>query len=325
MKENNIKKGRVARKTPLSTVRAGSRVRAKTAIKNILVTTDFSADAKHSLHYAVALAERLSAHLAVLHVVEPLSKFGGLDNMILPMADAAMGQAQAEIEQEIKEAFPGKKSIKAHVHTGKPYRVICKAVEELKADLLIMATHGLSGLRHVLIGSTTERVIQHAPCPVLVLRGSHDAFVPGKSPRGFHHIVCATDFSENSLKALFFAQILVQAFQSQLTLVHIVERVPLDQIVGDDVMRDTKSRLMMQANEAMARFSRDVKKKYGVAAQTEVRFGIPFDEITRSAIELGASLIVVATHGYTGLKRIYLGSVAERVVRHAHCPVLVVR
>jgi nucleotide-binding universal stress UspA family protein len=296
-------------------------------MKRILVTTDFSDESKRALPYAAAFAQRLGGEVALVNVVEPPPRFAGLESVaILPSGDAAVSRVYGGLEALAEQAFPDEAKVTTHVHTGKPFREIIKAASELEADLIVMATHGYTGLKHTFLGSTTERVIRHAPCPVLAVRGDDDK-KPGRRPRPLpmQRVVLVTDFSDRSMKAFPLAQSLAAGFGAPITLMHVVEQFPVDAMLGEEMARDSSTRLMRETLTRLTELSESWRRKSGFQADLMVRYGKPFAEIVQGAKSLNASLIVIATHGYTGLKHIYLGSVAERVVRHAHCSVLVVR
>lgn len=297
-------------------------------LKRILVTTDFSEESRKAFPYATRLAQTFGGEIALLNVVESRSHLAGLESLVLLQSgDAEMGRVYGGLDEMSRKSFSAVAQVSTHARTGKPFREICKTARELDADLLVMATHGYSGLKHTLLGSTAERTIQHAPCPVLAVRS---ATTKGHSPAPkpsieFKRILLATDFSTNSLKAFPLAQSLAEGFGAKLTLIHVVERFPLDAMLGEELTRETAADLTRQAETRLKALGAGLRKRAGFEPQIVVRFGKPFDEIVQHAKKIDASLIVVATHGYTSLKHLYLGSVAERVIRHAHCPVLVVR
>lgn len=139
-------------------------------------------------------------------------------------------------------------------------------------------------------------------------------------------ILVPIDFSSHSLKALHYAAAFAQQFGAALVLLHVNEPVVFPSELGyaplatealDQRLReDAHNRLKTLAHECSA---------HGLKVDTEVTAGRPFNEIVRTAAELEADLIVIATHGFTGFTHVLLGSTAERVIRHARCPVLVVR
>lgn len=292
----------------------------------ILVTTDFSPESKRALPCAAAFAERLGGEIALLNVLEPPPRFGGLESVAWPMSgDAAMGRIYRALDGEAELAFSEGLKVETHARTGKPYREIIKAAAELDADLIIMATHGRTGLQSVFVGSTTERVVRHASCPVLAVRGTgKSSAVNAKKAFTLQHVVLATDFSASSLKSLLLGAQIATAFGARITLLHVVERFVVDSIAGEETTRSTSKALMDDARARLNNLAAPLRKT-GLKVDTMVEFGSPFFEIARAARELQASLVVVGTRGHTGLKRMYLGSVADRVVRHAPCPVLVTR
>jgi len=295
-------------------------------LQRILVTTDFSDASNRALPFATALVKRFGAEVKLLHVLEPPPPIAGWESVVLESDDHAIGLVYGDLDSLANRAFGDDTVVNTHVRTGKPWQEIIKAADELSADLLVIATHGYTGLKHTLLGSTAERVIRHSPCPVLVVRG-HPAARWNETGNAvaFNHIVLATDLSSNSFKAFPAAQALSKEFGANVTLMHVVEGFPIEAILRQEITRTTFTRVMSEARERMNALSMWLRNESGFKAAIAVRFGIPFVEITNAAKGLRDSLIVLATHGYTGLQHMCLGSVAEDVVRHADCPVLVVR
>jgi nucleotide-binding universal stress UspA family protein len=122
--------------------------------------------------------------------------------------------------------------------------------------------------------------------------------------------------------ALPQAQLFAKNFGAELILLHVIETYPIDYVVGLPESKQLHASLEERARREMQKLTVQLS---GVKARSLVRWGKPFQEIVSAAEELEIDMIVLTTHGHTGLKHVYLGSTAERVVRHAHCPVLVVR
>jgi nucleotide-binding universal stress UspA family protein len=140
-------------------------------LKTIVVPIDFSAQSKNALRYAVRLAEQFGSVLRLVHVVETAPFLNDLSNVGLVRSDdeiarAAKVQLQALAQDEIEELIP----IYPEVRIGKPYHEIVAVAKVSDADLIVIATHGYTGLKHAFLGSTAERVVRHAHCPVLVVR-----------------------------------------------------------------------------------------------------------------------------------------------------------
>jgi nucleotide-binding universal stress UspA family protein len=141
-------------------------------VKSILVPLDFSPPSKKALDYAVAFARQFKSKLTLLHVVEPVATPDFAASFPLGMAnDRLMAAARNELEAVMTSArIPRGTVEKALVRFGRSFHEIADAARTRKVDLIIIATHGYTGLKHALLGSTTERVVRHAPCPVLVVR-----------------------------------------------------------------------------------------------------------------------------------------------------------
>jgi nucleotide-binding universal stress UspA family protein len=141
-------------------------------IKSILVPLDFSPPSSKALAYAVTFAGQFKARLTVLHVVEPVATPDFAASFPLVMEDnKLMATAKNELERAVKAArIPRGVVEKVLVRFGRSFHEIADAARTRKVDMIVIATHGYTGLKHALLGSTTERVVRHAPCPVLVVR-----------------------------------------------------------------------------------------------------------------------------------------------------------
>lgn len=353
-------------------------------LKTIVVPIDFSAVSERAIIYAVACARQFAAQITLLHVVDLLQEPPDQCEQRCESEHAAVtAHAKARIEMIALAKLPADIRAQTEVRFGTPWQVINAAARELDADLIILTTQGLTGVRHVLLGSTAERVGCHAPCPVLIVREREHGFVsPGESDRGggrasFHHqsddqstapknamtttsndpsapagekaaldsqrptataetidlvpqilhlkqILVPIDFSVTAEKALAYAMPFAEQFGAKLTVAHIVDLTirPID--YGSDELDATS--YTTAAQQKLDAVLRDrLPGTLPKPAATAARAGIPWLEICNLAKEIEADLIILTTHGYTGLKRVFLGSTAERVVRHAPCPVLVVR
>jgi nucleotide-binding universal stress UspA family protein len=171
MKTKQTKFTEVRSKRRFAHILAASPTAPRSQIQSILVPSDFSEPSKAALQYAMRLAEQFGAKLALLHVVEPV---GTPDFAYYPLMmenDKVMAKAKEELnEVAARNGLNSKLIGKTLVRHGTAFHEIAQAAALLKVDLIVIATHGYKGLKHVLLGSTTERVVRHAPCPVLVVR-----------------------------------------------------------------------------------------------------------------------------------------------------------
>ena len=142
-------------------------------IKKVLVPVDFSDYSKSSLKYAVNLAKQFNAEVCLIYVVEPMvyPPDFSMGQIAIPSVDIEMDKrALEELNNLAKKEIPPDIKSKVIVKTGKPFVEIIETASEENVDLIIIATHGHSGIEHVLFGSTAEKVVRKAPCPVLTLR-----------------------------------------------------------------------------------------------------------------------------------------------------------
>jgi nucleotide-binding universal stress UspA family protein len=298
----------------------------KLAIKTILVPVDFSKLATSALTTAADLARRFGAPVHLVHVHEFFYPPGPLAPVPLPFEDERENAAsRRQRHLRLLATKNGFEAANCHLLTGAPtFNEICHLAKELPADLIVMPTHGYTGMAHFFGGSTAERVVQHAPCPVLVTRESVKS---GRARKklSIKTILVPVDFSEPSRQALIYAIDFAEKFAAHLVLLHVVichsaftpegyamyDFSTIEQAWRENAEKEIQ-RLVKSLNFQQVRF------------ETIVTVATPVAEICRMANECGADLVITATHGRTGFKHLLIGSVAEQVVRHAHPPVLVV-
>ena len=288
-------------------------------IRRILVTTDFSRPSLAAIPYALAVARHFWGKLHLLHVVDT-THFSS-KSLILPLI------SPAELSRPLLNRLQGvalKFSPDREIHVMKPregraYNEICETARKLRAGLIVIATHGFTGLQHVWLGSTAERVVQHSPCPVLVVRPPGRRFQQGRIR--LRKILVPLDFSDCSRVAFDCGAMLAREFHAELLLVHVID--PFSYPLGDEYGGVHSARMMEEARSSaqgeMKKLAQNANVKYSI----RIREGSPAREICRLA-KRDVDLIIAPTHGRTGLGHVLIGSVAERVVRHATCPVLVI-
>ncbi len=142
-------------------------------IKKVLVPIDFSDYSKNSLKYAVNFVKCFNADLYLIYVVEPViyPPDFSMGQIAIPSVDLEMDKrAVEELQKLAKKNIPGEVKVETIVKTGKPFIEIIETASEQNIDLIIIATHGHTGVEHILFGSTAEKVVRKAPCPVLTIR-----------------------------------------------------------------------------------------------------------------------------------------------------------
>ena len=293
----------------------------------ILVPIDFSRRSLKAIPYALAVSRQFGADVHLLHVVDT-TQYPPPTLLTLPLVP------QAELNRRLMKrlkAIASKYRTKGNVSAIEPrigtaYEEICATAQEVKADLIVIATHGHTGYRHIFLGSTAERVVQHSSCPVLVARVHARHWNGATDPRtrtGFQlrRILAPTDFSECSRAGSDYGLQLAHDFKAELRLIHVIN--PHAYPFGDEYAALDAAGLIRDAANAAQKQMRSMAAKADVRYAVRVTRGSPAVEICNAANE-DIDLIVISTHGRTGLGHFLIGSVAERVVRHARCPVLVI-
>jgi nucleotide-binding universal stress UspA family protein len=290
----------------------------------VLVPIDFSERSLEALETALSLTKRIGAQLHLIHVYEPDYPFTTLMALpiVLPPVQVAQG-VRRHLKDVAKKFGVELRAGNTHAVEGRPFEEICRIAREQKIDLIVAATRGNTGVKHLLLGSTAERIVRHSPCPVLVVRPK--AKNGAKPNLMFGKILVPVDFSECSLKGLEYGKALAKQFDSKLVLLNSVAFQYY--ITSDEYARYDLPLLMQQEEMAHRRQMRDLIEKTnwdGIEVKPSLQIGHAGQQICARAAGHHADLIVTSTHGTTGFKHVLVGSTAEYVVRHATCPVLVV-
>jgi nucleotide-binding universal stress UspA family protein len=294
---------------------------------HILLATDFSPWAAGAEAYACCLASVWRADLTTMTVLEfPPGMNPSYDVNRMYLAEL-MKTATAQLVDFKARATSRGISVHTRVATGLPSEEVLAAAKAEDADLVVVGTKGKSGLEHVLVGSTAERVFRTAPCPVLVVRAARrEKDEHGSDPCqgvSLDQILVPIDFSDCSLDALEYAVQVARRSNASIRLLHVLEPVAygLD-FVLPHVREQEELRKLVST-----RLTELVKALSGAQVQADVQLhgGIPADSILEAAQKMSADLIVMGTHGRRGLSHTLSGSVAEAVLRRASCPVLMVR
>jgi nucleotide-binding universal stress UspA family protein len=233
---------------------------------------------------------------------------------------------QAVLEELKKVAAEcGVSSAKCDVLSGAPaFDEICRLAHMIPADLVVMPTHGRTGLKHVFLGSTAERIVQHSSCPVLISRGNA-LQAKNASRLRIRTILVPVDFSNCSREGLRYAIAFANEFGAKIILLHATYTGYVYSCEGTAIY-DIHA-LQDAARKTAERKMRELIRTVNFGA---VKFGTIFTEgspvidICAFAKDQNVDLIVTSTHGFTGFTHVLIGSIAEQVVRHAPCSVLVV-
>lgn len=284
----------------------------------ILHPTDFSDCANHALGQAVELAVSAGAqlhlfHAIALHTDDPAH----LDQQLDAYLKSAEARANETLTRRLEDVKGRGLDVSIEVSRDvTPFDGIMHAVESTEPDLLVVGTHGRTGLGRLLMGSVAEKVLRHVPQDVLSL--SQDApIIAGKGPQ---KLLVPVDFSGNARKAVDEAREWAEGSGGAITLVHVIE--PLHPVYFPG---GVSSRVELDPELPERSRAKLLEWIAPSAAEILIREGSAGHEIVRAAAEIGADGIVMGSRGLTGLDHVMLGSVAEKVVRTAKVPVLIVK
>lgn len=292
-------------------------------LNRILWPTDFSRCAKQALGHAVYWAREYDAELHALHVVILLQ-----NNLhYFPNEEAINKQLKDLGEHQLSSTI---QALQADDLKIKPAQVrgistapaILGYARENDIDLIVMGTHGRRGLGHLFLGSVAEEVVRLASCPVLTIR-EQETPAPVEMMK---RILVPVDFSEHSQQALIYAKKIATLYNARLQLLHVVEEVihPACYMASGPSVLAFKPELKAGAQQEMKKLLKETTGPE-VAADFHVIEGRAAVDIVNFAKNDHSDLIVIATHGRTGIEHMLLGSVTEKVVRRAPCPVFTVR
>ena len=300
------------------------------SIQNIVVPIDFSKMSVQAIQIAKQLARRFRASIHLAHVrqfnyaadfvapVPPMVPFS-----FMPYEQNGEQTALKELKEVASEC--GVSSAKCDVLSGAPpFDEICRLAHTIPADLVVMPTHGRTGLKHVFLGSTAERIVQHSSCPVLVTRGNALQANNGSRFR-MKTILVPIDFSNCSREGLRYAIAFANEFAARIILLHATYLGYVYSCEGTAIY-DIPG-LQRAARETARRKMRELVRSVNFGAvkfETVFTEGSPVIDICAFAEDHDVDLIITSTHGFTGFTHVLIGSIAEQVVRHAPCSVLVV-
>jgi nucleotide-binding universal stress UspA family protein len=299
------------------------------AVKNVLFATDFSETAEAALPYAMAICRRFGSTLHSVHVLSETSTLfmtGGVDYV---SASTIYEDAYTDAKERLDQMALRLDGIlhRNHVRHGLLWKNLAAVIAENKIDLIVVGTHGRTGLGKLVLGSVAENILRHAPCPVLTIgpkvfgRAKLPAF-----PRGgrdlvpleldLRQIVFATNLSTKSAPSAQAAVSIAEEFHARLSLLHVMEDyTQLGRRPGpiEDGMRRLRALLPLNSNLKST-------------PETVLEFGLPSDRILQVAVEREADLIVLGARTATEVGTTHLPwTTAHHVIANAHCPVLTIR
>ena len=288
---------------------------------HVLAVTDFSEGSDEALRQAHGYARMTDAKLTVLHVIPNVMPASPL----LPEGSPHKTEEEVAMEQRALDDLATRtrlvtgrlrEDVELAVRIGPVDAAAVAYAEQHHVDVLVVGATGRTGLARLLLGSTAERVIRHAHCSVLVARPSPES----------ERVLAATDLSTAALTAVERAKDEVVWRGGRLDLLHVMDFSALAWPAAAGPLGGFSASIPPERMAQMRDLAtRSLRELGGPGAEVHVVEGSPKRGIVATAEAIQAGLIVLATHGRTGIARMALGSVAEAVARVAHCSVLVVR
>jgi nucleotide-binding universal stress UspA family protein len=272
-------------------------------LREILYPTDLSPESSPAFDHARALAERFAARVTLYHAAaqpDPEYAHWRFSQTLGEYWAESARAAHTELAHIAGSFPPGSEVIVEKVVS--PARALITWIRDHRPDLVVMATHGRGGLSHLLLGSVTEQVIQHAQRPVLCIR--HSA---GHGSLPYRRLLVPTDLSPASRAAFGHAAAIARAFGAQVIALYVAPAGAEPAAISEP---------------SLWHFMRD--QFQGVELATRIEHGRAWERIVAQAHTEDADLVVMSCRGADAPEERLLGSNAERVVRHAPCPVLVV-
>ncbi len=283
---------------------------ARVTLKNILYLTDFSESSEAALPFAIAIARNYGANVHALHVLTPS----------IPEACHEAVTADEELASTEMTKIGSKLADIVHgtavIHGTTFWSAVERMVRDHTIDLIVLGTHGRTGVAKLLLGSFAEEIFRRSTVPVLTVR--RDVFNSMDANGHFHSVLFATDFNKASMAAAPLAVSMAEQNDAQLDLLNVMPEAGMEhygQVAIEDVLQNLRGLI---PSDARMRYRPSVIVEYGEAA----------DRILETAAERGTNLIVLgvrdaASHlaAATHLER----ATAHKVVAHAQCPVLTVR
>lgn len=292
-------------------------------IKNIICSTDFSDYSNHAVLYGIALAKEFGAKLYMCHVIERPSAVTYGEH--IPDSSKQQIEIRDYAHEKLKELI-GKQPVEWEplVTIGRTANEIARLAKEKGMDLAISATHGRSGLKRLILGSVTERLMRTLPCPLLAVRSPEGGFVASaRQEIGFQKILVGCDFSPDSNLAFQYGLSLAQEFQSQLHLAHVI-KPPVYEVSLKPKMEpgeEFRQSLYDQLNDKLTNMVPEEARNW-CAPKITLLAGQPYEELTKYAVVHNIDLIVLGVRGHGLVETLLIGSTTDRVVRQAQCPVL---
>jgi nucleotide-binding universal stress UspA family protein len=281
----------------------------------ILVGVDFSPSSLRAVEHAMAIARPRGAPVVLAHVaaIPPPRDVSG-DDAFAALLRERLAADRAALA-DLRDRFAGQGiELSQILHDGFADAALADIAREVGAALIVVGTHGRTGVRRWMLGSVAEKTVRLADASVLVARGE-------ARPGGYRRIVVGTDYSDLAWRAVARALELA-APDAEIRVVHAWQAPYVEYDLTGEILAKLRESAEAEAQVHRVRV-RELPRPPGISMRLELADGVPFEALDELSTE--SDLVVVGSHGRRGVRRFILGSVAEATVRHARCSVLVAR
>jgi nucleotide-binding universal stress UspA family protein len=289
-------------------------------LKNILCSTDFSDYSNQAVPYGIALAKKFRARLYVCHVIDlsAITAYGEIISYPGAQQNLIINYTHKQLKQLIGEEPIEWEPL---ITIGHAADEIVNIAKEKNVDLTIVTTHGRSGLKRLILGSVTGRLMQTLSSPLLIVRSSEPNLASAENQEiELKRILVGCDFSPDSVLAFQYGLSLAQDFQSELHLAHVIAPPIYKDLTKKPVEKpqhDLRDRLSERLTSMVP------EEVYNwCTLKTTLLAGQPHEELTKYAVVNDVDLIVLGVRGHSMVETLFVGSTTDRVVRRALCPVL---
>lgn len=273
-------------------------------MKKIIVPIDFSQHSDYALEAAAKLAKKYNAQILALHMLE-------ISDSMLINSDQEqqakvvffMKLAEQKFEAFLNKDYLSNIDVVPIVKHFKVFSEVSQVAEEHNADLIVMGSHGTSGLSEIFVGSNTEKVVRNSEIPVLVIKSKPQS-------ADFKTVVFASDFSAEAIQTYIDASKLFVTLGSEMHLLYV--NVPGERFRSSSEMETTMTEFLIKADGNLNRMN-----AVNYVADTSVEKGV-----LNYSKKVNADLIIIPTHGRTGLSHFFEGSISEDIANHAKRPVM---
>lgn len=294
-------------------------------LRKILYPTDFSTCSQQALDHALFLARQFEAELHMLNAVILHADDPAAEGLHFPEGSELLARVMEMSSSELAEwiSHKGHESLKVKEVQVRGFAagpLILDYAQANEIDLIVMGTHGRRGPARFFLGSVATEVVRHSDCPVLTLRETE----PSREIEAIERLLVPIDFSRHSLVAVAHARELAARYDAALQLLHVIELQTYPTLYGPTAAAFDVSELKRLSFEAMDRVMQQTPGPE-VVFDKYVTSGRVASEVAVFAKDNDSDMVVISTHGLSGLERMLTGSTTEQVVRLVDCPVFTVK